>query len=363
MLKAPGAPTGTGRTTIGTLARLSGDVGVSTKGSFAITHRYLGPPDPDHPTNKIHITASVVDDNNGSTVEAFVDVSNPGITTFNVAIDTTPDVPRLELPAQPPALVLLDQQSAAPSSQQAATPVLNRTESTTASDLYFELVVVSPDGKESEPQRLGDDALIDLRGLFVRLPDNQYRIYLKRTDTNSRRLVIDVFVRHGRVIDPSDESEGARDRPAAAEGVQQIKAQQNKGEQIIAPPVGGPQQQAVPLQNNPFLNDAPDVKAGAANGIDLPAIGPADNVVERLAEDLNTTLPARSRASMRWALPLAGLGLVANRESWSKRLGDVLETADERAWQRLRCAGRLGKSGQKSTAGQGKESAMANEPS
>ena len=85
------------------------------------------------------------------------------------------------------------------------------------------------------------------------------------------------------------------------------------------------------------------------------------------AEELSDTQPMRSRASMRWALPLAGLGLVASRESWSERLGAALETADDGAWQRLRRAGRLGKSGDKSgrklPAGQEKQSATTNNPS
>ena len=66
-----------------------------------------------------------------------------------------------------------------------------------------------------------------MRGLFATLPDNRYKIFLVRTDNNSRRLVMDVFVRRGRVIDPSDESEGTRDRPPTAEGTQQKNAQQN----------------------------------------------------------------------------------------------------------------------------------------
>jgi hypothetical protein len=44
-------------------------------------------------------------------------------------------------------------------------------------------------------------------------------------------------------------------------------------------------------------------------------------------------------------MPLAGLGLVASRESWSRRLGVALEQADERVWRRLRRAGRLGRTG------------------
>ena len=158
----------------------------------------------------------MVDDNN-ALVSDFTTITNPGINTFNVAIDTTPDVPRLALAAQPPPPVLLDQQSAAPSSLQPPVLSIARSELTTTSDRYLELVVVSPDGNEIERYRLSDEALVDLRGLFATLPDNRYKIFLIRTDNNSRRLVMDVFVRRGRVIDPSDESEGNRDRPPTAE--------------------------------------------------------------------------------------------------------------------------------------------------
>ena len=81
------------------------------------------------------------------------------------------------------------------------------------SDRYFELIVVSPDGEEIEHYRLSDEALKDMRGFFATLPDNRYKIVLIRSDNNSRRLVFDVYVRRGRVIDPSDQSEGTRDRP------------------------------------------------------------------------------------------------------------------------------------------------------
>ena len=99
MLEAPGGPTVNGLTAVGSLVRTSGNVGVLTTGSFGITHQYLGPPDPLSPSDDIKITVSVVDDNNAS-VSDFVTITNPGIQVINVAIDTTPDVPRLVLAAQ-----------------------------------------------------------------------------------------------------------------------------------------------------------------------------------------------------------------------------------------------------------------------
>ena len=162
MLKAPGGPTVNGLTAVGTLVRTSGNVGVATTGSFRITHQYLGPPDPLNPTADIKITVSVVDDNNAS-ISDFVTITNPGINTFNVAIDTTPDVPRLALPPQRRRQCCLSQQSAAPVELAAERWLaIARSELTTTSDRYLELVVVSPDGNEIERYRLSDEALVDL---------------------------------------------------------------------------------------------------------------------------------------------------------------------------------------------------------
>src|SRR4029078_4001477 len=138
--------------------------------------------------------------------------------------------------------------------------------------------VVSPDGMESEPHRLNDDELVDLRGLFARLPDNRYKVFLRNTDNNSRRLVMDVFVRHGRVIDPSDDSEGSRDRPP--ESAQPNDAQPKNVLQNNAQPAGELQQQAAPAENNALPNQVPNEKAGAANELVLPAIGAADQAVQ-----------------------------------------------------------------------------------
>ena len=71
---------------------------------------------------------------------------------------------------------------------------------------------------------------------FKTLPDGQYRIYLVRTENNSHRLVIEVNVRRGHVIDMSDESEGTRDRPPD---------QRRQG------------QPAQPLNENPLLEAVP----------------------------------------------------------------------------------------------------------
>src|SRR6185312_8410916 len=120
------------------------------------------------------------------------------------------DVPRLVFVPQQASQVIIDQTSAAPQSLQPSQVQSGHSEMAVTADRYLELEVISPDGKVIGRYRLSDEALTDLRGLFATLPDNRYKIYLFRADNNSRRLVMDVFVRRGRVIDPSDDSEGTR---------------------------------------------------------------------------------------------------------------------------------------------------------
>jgi hypothetical protein len=332
------------QTVVSSSSRNSGTAGTPTSGGFDASHSYFAPPDPASPTDPIPIRVFIVDDNNGS-VDATITVQNPGINTFNVAIDTTPDVPHLDIVQPQFVPVLLNQTSAAPSSLQPQVTRVAHNELTATSDRFLELVVIAPDGTETERYKLSDEALVDLRGLFATLPDSRYKVFLKRTDTGSSRLVMDVFVRRGRIVDPSDDSEGTRDRPPSAEEAHQNNAQQNNAGQN-GPQIGAPPKQVVPLKNNPLLKPVPKENSGAANTPSLPATGPEGNL-QPSEKELAESQQSRFRSSMRWALPLAGLGLVASRESWSERLGAALETADEQAWQRLRRAGRLGRSGGK----------------
>jgi hypothetical protein len=179
------------------------------------------------------------------------------------------------------------------------------------------LVVIAPDGSEIESHRISDEALSDLRGLFATLPDGHYKVYLVRTDNNTKRLVIEVYVRRGRVIDPSDVSEGTRDRP----------------------PTGEATIEAVPLDENPLLERIP-------NQDQLEEVGPDDEQpAEPHARDATRPTAddaayAPTAAALRWAAPLAGLAMMAGRSAWSKQLEAAFEQADERAWRRLRGSGR-----------------------
>ena len=305
---APGSPLiVNSQTTVLSSARTSGNEGIVTTGSFEVEHRYLGPPDPLHPTADINITVTLIDDNGGTVVDAIA-VGNPGIQVINVAIDTTPDVPRLEL-VQPPVMqVFIDRSNTTPQSLVNPRVRVANSELAATSDRYLELQVISPDDEVLETHRLSDDALADLRALIATLPDNHYKIYLVRTDNDSHRLVLDVYVRRGHVVDPSDDSEGTRDKPPTDD------VQQNK---------------VVPLKDNPFIEEAPPAKPDGA-------------MLEQQMPVEQEQAPAGS-ARLRWAIPAAGIALIAQRGSWSEEIDTAFDEADEHQWQRLRRAGRVRK--------------------
>ncbi|HEX3599615.1 MAG TPA: hypothetical protein VHU84_05695, partial [Lacipirellulaceae bacterium] len=307
------------QTTVLQSIRNVGGEGVPTTGSFDVQHKYAGPPNPGDPTAKIPITVTIVDDNLGATDPAMIKISNPGIQVINVAIDTTPQVPRLVFTQQQVAQVLLNQGTNTPQSLQVVDTRVVSNELAATSDRYLELDVISPDGKITQRYRLKDEALADLRGLIATLPDNHYKIFLVRTDNDSRRLVLDVFVRRGRVVDPSDQSEGTRDRP----------------------PEVLPQNQAQPLENNPQLEQVPEQTPPAA--MNVPGAPSeqisAESTPPRIDDQPAPVAEGPSSSRLRWAASLAGVGVIGQRGNWARDLDDAFDRADERAWQRLRRAG------------------------
>jgi hypothetical protein len=315
------------RTTVVAANRISGDEGIDTTGSFEVQHTYTGPPNPLNPTADIGIRVTVVDDNNGS-VSDIIFVPNPGIETINVAIDTTPQVPRLEVVVQATPPVILDNGSGTVQGLQTSDFGGAGGEGAVTSERFLELVAYSPDNKVIGRYRLKEEWLANLRALFAKLPDGKYQIVLKRTDSDTERLVMEVYVRRGRVIDPSDDSEGTRDRPPTSEG--------------------GEPNAAVPLDENPLLVPVEEAEGdGAMNPVEWPAVleflddAPALDAVG--LPNHRPDVPHYNYQSLRWGASLAALAAVTGSGRWSRKVEKALEQADGRAWQRLRRAGRLGR--------------------
>jgi hypothetical protein len=286
----------------------------ATPNTFVIVHRYAGPPDPLHPTADIVISVKIRDDDfatagvvqPGESNVQSVAISNPGIQTNNVAIDTTPDVPRLDLTLQPMVDVFIPDQSGLGQLFQVPDVRGGGGEVAATTERYLELRIVYPDGTESEGYRIQDEALADLRKFFQTLPDGRYAIYLVRTENRSERLVIEVDVRRGRVIDVSDDSEGTRDRPPTDEGE--------------AP-------DALPLDQNPQLEAVPDGEKQT------------DTRTSRQGERADQ----RDALSSTLLVSLSAAALAV--QPWSRRVDEALAKADDHAWQRLRRAGRTARTG------------------
>jgi PKD repeat protein len=293
-----------------------------TPNTFVIVHQYAGPPDPLNPTADIVISVKILDDDFGTlgvvdTGESNVQtaaISNPGIQVINVAIDTTPDVPRLDLTVQPMVDMFISGQGGLGQLFQVPDVRGGGGEVAATTERYLELRIVNPDGTESEGYRIKDEALADLRAFFKTLPDGRYAIYLVRTENHSERLVIEVDVRRGRVIDVSDDSEGTRDRPPTGEEE--------------AP-------QAVPLDQNPLLETVPaEEKQG---DLETKRQGEIAEIGDNGDQQASLSPPLLVSLSMSAAALAA--------QPWSRRVDAALVEADETAWRRLRRAGRTGRTG------------------
>jgi hypothetical protein len=201
-------------------------------------------------------------------------------------------------------------------------------ESAVTGERYLELKIIFPDGLESENGvQLKAQWLSNLAGLFRRLPDNHYAIYLVQAETKVRRLVIEVYVRNGKVIDPTDDSEGARDRPPTDETAKapaEVKPAQAAEPKVNDQPAGDANP-AAPAESN-------DDPFDPTSSIDLrqPVLGSGD---EQIAYRPTT-------AALRHGPALAGaaLALAASSQSWQWQVEEALTHARPSHWRRLRMA-------------------------
>ena len=304
-----------------------------TPQSFSITHGYSGPPDPLHPAADVEIKVRLLDDDAGLDTGS-VFVSNPGEGKQAVRIDTTPQVPRLVFPRRVELAAFTGGESStvemvSSSSMQSASGDIKA-----IGDRYYELREIKPDGTVGEGHRLKDDALADLPGLFHTLPDGRYVLYLVRTETNSRRLVLMFDIRGGKAVDLGDQSEGSRDRPPTDEGFQSP----SPPEQIDLPEQDLPgAESAVELPQQTANPEAPAEMQGATAGSSSSAEPGA----------ISTATPAGQATPSSNPVSLAfGGGLLAvlakssaqqrSAEPWSEAVDRTLAQADKYRWRRLR---------------------------
>lgn len=321
-----------------------------TPHTFHIAHRYTAPPNPENPAEDITIAVKIHDDAAGTDVRSVrllpeppamgagglraaaatglgfeevpasesgvsevlrVTIDNPGIEDNNVAIDTTPEAPPLEFPAAEPLLTRPADQPAATSVQSSSDDRSASSEITATSERYLLIRVIRPDGVVADVKKLPADAIEQLPELLAQLPDNHYRVYLVQTETGSERLVLDVQVRGGKLIDPSDESEGARDRPPTSE---------------------------------PAAPDGAEINGADSNNAELNNKEPTQD--DNTDREPNAAIPAAGAtgAALVGAAPLVGLVAMSRcsatkgRRSltWREEIEQALERSTEAHWRRLR---------------------------
>jgi PKD repeat protein len=189
-------------------------------GTFTIFHHYDTPPNPDNPADDIRIFVQVRDDDFGTgtrddspSATLQTTITNPGTGNQFFRIDTTPKVPMLTFPVRPVSAVFVANVQTPPESDDAEDEGGAAGESKVSGERELEIELLNADGVPVNKFKLSADALNDLPRLFRRLPDGHYKIWLVQPETQNRRPVMEVFVRDGKLIDPNDDSEGARDRP------------------------------------------------------------------------------------------------------------------------------------------------------
>lgn len=289
-------------------------------GPISYTHTYSGPPDPLHPAADITIRVKIRDDDfqtmtplgavGESGIEEVV-ISNPGIGKEVFRIDTTPQVPRLEFRREVQTVYLVLASPTTEANLQGADIRAVSTESKATTERILELRVVDAYDIESEGIRLKLDVLRNLPKLFIKLPDNHYRIYLIRLETNTQRLVIEVYVRNGKLIDRSDDTEGVRDRPPTDE----THRIQEQPRQDVPNAVPSASTDMDAIRRALEAEVAPD---------SMPLVEPIDNGVMH-------------QATPGGLMPVAA-GLVATRSfsSWAQQVDRAVAEAGKKKWRQLR---------------------------
>ena len=186
------------------------------QGAFQVTHFYSAAPDPGNPTAPIPIHISVVDDDSlsasGDHTSAVPGLGPLGAIFF---MPTPPTLPQIfvqssglaDYVAQQPNVITFT------TVQFDVRPPRRDVFGNTEAAVVLRTIDVASD-TEHGVVVLPVDVLNNLPQLFSKLPDDHYRLYY--VEQGTERLIMDVMVRRGKPIDPTDDSEGTQDRPPTA---------------------------------------------------------------------------------------------------------------------------------------------------
>ncbi|NLY01854.1 MAG: hypothetical protein GXY83_37690, partial [Rhodopirellula sp.] len=298
--------------------------------SFSASHRYLARPASANATSVFGILVSVIDDDGGShsaltyaeMPEEFVQID----TTPQVPISTTPQVPPLYFPRRPRFDTSVFERPTAELLLSSADLETVRPDSVAASDNYVVLRVVRPGGAEGPDYRLPDNALAILPILLSRVPDNHYRIYEIHSD-GLERLVRDVFVRQGRVVDHSDAAEGIDERPPQSHTTEPTSTGFADPDQVQVESPHRAWEEWEHAQSQP-VGDAEDSTVDSSSGEQLPETTSAPIPAPASVTIPDAATPDTGSASYLSApISAAGSAVLAFRlrAGWNQQIDRLLE--------------------------------------
>ena len=191
-------------------------------GTTTANHTYAGNPNELDPSAPIPVTVTLQSDSRirisgYETTTLQTTLEFPGDGVRNVRIDTTAKVPQLTFP--PPARVL-DLRTTNTTVALRATVDEgsgSAVETTEQTERIVILREVLPDGREGSEVRFSAAVLDDLASLFRKVRDGRYRVYLFEPETQSLRIVVEIYVRGGKPTSAESGNESMRDRPDGAD--------------------------------------------------------------------------------------------------------------------------------------------------
>ena len=304
----------------------AGPINISTADpTLSLTHFYTSNPDKADPAASIPISVSYPASGQFVGVQTLAQVSGTGVgiavipvtTSAIVEVQATPQVEVAQV------IAVVEEQATEQIEFGVAPPQVS-----SINERQLVLRIVSPFGKEDRDNSITipDAVLNDLSGLFKKLPDGHYRVYM--LESGHERMVFDVVVRQGRSADASEDSGVAGDRPPTSQtdgntvnglalakqgatqsnSTQSNPAQSNVSQSNSGGPLVGPTTNPAlpgPQLSNPQLSNPPSPNPSQ------PTLPPANPVGPVAGHGKHTADWIRSRGSEHGASIGYGMGLAA----------------------------------------------------